>query len=226
MSATTLMSLRRCLFNNSLAFFHLIMTIFPVTSSFFRRQRHLIFLWLNVWPLFLFLATTLWSWCRRPALFGDFFCPFFTNHICISALLLPYPTIYPAHSVFQICFFYLFHTSPNGVLPASLKKGNRALQFSISIFGYDYLEHKWCCFCPKLPLLSRHNICRQLCLRIFSLKVYIIKCAIYNIVYSQLREGLNGNKTFSFGHCPNEGGGGLPMPEFFGPLFEKCIFGQ
>ena len=28
------------------------MTIFPVTSSFFRRQRHLIFLWLNVWPLF------------------------------------------------------------------------------------------------------------------------------------------------------------------------------
>ena len=25
-------------------------------------------------------------------------------------------------------------------------------------------------------------------------------------------------KMFSFGHCPNDGGGGLPMPEFFGPL--------
>ena len=27
-------------------------------------------------------------------------------------------------------------------------------------------------------------------------------------------------KTFSFGHCPNDGWGGLPMPDFFGPLFE------
>ena len=33
-----------------------------------------------------------------------------------------------------------------------------------------------------------------------------------------LREGVNAKKTFSFGHCPNDGGGGLPMPEFFGPL--------
>ena len=31
-----------------------------------------------------------------------------------------------------------------------------------------------------------------------------------------LREGLNEKKTFSFGHCPNDGGG-LPMPECFGP---------
>ena len=29
-------------------------------------------------------------------------------------------------------------------------------------------------------------------------------------------------KTFSFGHCPNEGGG-LPMPEFFGPLFRSAF---
>ena len=31
-----------------------------------------------------------------------------------------------------------------------------------------------------------------------------------------------GKKTFSFGHCPNEGEGraGLPMPEFFGPFQE------
>ena len=29
-------------------------------------------------------------------------------------------------------------------------------------------------------------------------------------------------KTFSFGHCPNKGGG-LPMPEFFGPLFRSAF---
>ena len=37
-----------------------------------------------------------------------------------------------------------------------------------------------------------------------------------------IREGLNGKKTFSFGHCLNEGGG-LPMPEFFGP-FSRSAF--
>ena len=30
-------------------------------------------------------------------------------------------------------------------------------------------------------------------------------------------------KTFSFGHCPNYGGGGLPMPEFFGPLLRSAF---
>ena len=40
----------------------------------------------------------------------------------------------------------------------------------------------------------------------------------------ELREGLNEKKTFSFGHCPNEGGrGGLPMPEFLGPLFRSAF---
>ena len=38
-----------------------------------------------------------------------------------------------------------------------------------------------------------------------------------------VREGVNGKKTFSFGHCPNDGGGGLPMPEFFGPLFRSAF---
>ena len=33
-----------------------------------------------------------------------------------------------------------------------------------------------------------------------------------------IREDINEKKTFSFGHCPNNGGGGLTMPEFFGPL--------
>ena len=30
-------------------------------------------------------------------------------------------------------------------------------------------------------------------------------------------------KTFSFGYCPNCGGGGLPMPEIFGPLFRSAF---
>ena len=30
-------------------------------------------------------------------------------------------------------------------------------------------------------------------------------------------------KTFSFGHCPYEGGGGLPMPEFLA-LFQEVHF--
>ena len=38
-----------------------------------------------------------------------------------------------------------------------------------------------------------------------------------------LREDINWKKTFSFGHCPNDGGGGLPMPEFFGPLFRSAF---
>ena len=35
-----------------------------------------------------------------------------------------------------------------------------------------------------------------------------------------LREDLIRKSTFSFGHCPKRGGG-LPMPEFFGPFFTK-----
>ena len=38
-----------------------------------------------------------------------------------------------------------------------------------------------------------------------------------------LREDINGKKTFSFGHCPNDGGGGLSMPGFFGPLFRSAF---
>ena len=37
-----------------------------------------------------------------------------------------------------------------------------------------------------------------------------------------VREDINEKKTFSFGHCPNEGG--LPMPEFFGPFFQEVHF--
>ena len=42
-------------------------------------------------------------------------------------------------------------------------------------------------------------------------------------VSQNVREDINGKKTFSFGHCPNDGGGGLPMPEFFGPLFRSAF---
>ena len=37
-----------------------------------------------------------------------------------------------------------------------------------------------------------------------------------------LGKGSIEKKTFSFGHCPNKGGG-LPMPEFFGPLFRSAF---
>ena len=33
---------------------------------------------------------------------------------------------------------------------------------------------------------------------------------------------LQWKKRFSFGHCPNKGGG-LPMPEFFGPLSRRAF---
>ena len=39
---------------------------------------------------------------------------------------------------------------------------------------------------------------------------------------SLLREEVNEKKTFSFGHCPNDGGG-LPLPEFFGPLSRSAF---
>ena len=42
-------------------------------------------------------------------------------------------------------------------------------------------------------------------------------------VSQNVREDINGKKTFSFGHCPNDGGGGLPMPKFFGPLFRSAF---
>ena len=36
-----------------------------------------------------------------------------------------------------------------------------------------------------------------------------------------LREDIKSENTFSFGHCPKRGVGGLPMPGFFGPFFTK-----
>ena len=52
---------------------------------------------------------------------------------------------------------------------------------------------------------------------------FFILCLLIPFQQDHLREGVNGKKTFSFGHCPNYGGGGLPMPEFFGP-FSRSAF--
>ena len=38
-----------------------------------------------------------------------------------------------------------------------------------------------------------------------------------------VREGVNGKKTFSFGHCPNKGGGVYPCPNFLAPFFYQVI---
>ena len=34
-----------------------------------------------------------------------------------------------------------------------------------------------------------------------------------------IREGVNGKKTFFFGHCPNKGGGGSTHARIFWPSF-------
>ena len=41
-------------------------------------------------------------------------------------------------------------------------------------------------------------------------------------ILQTLREDIRRKKTFSFGHCPNVGGG-LPMLEFFGPFFHHVF---
>ena len=41
-----------------------------------------------------------------------------------------------------------------------------------------------------------------------------------------IREDINGKKTFSFRHCPNDGGEGSTHARIFWPSFQKCIFGQ
>ena len=49
------------------------------------------------------------------------------------------------------------------------------------------------------------------------------KCDEANMTGTELREGLNEKKTFSFGHCPNKGGGVYPCPNFLA-LFLKVHF--
>ena len=54
---------------------------------------------------------------------------------------------------------------------------------------------------------------------------HLYLCIELIFVYLCLREDLNRKKTFSFGHCPNEGGGSIHA-RIFWPFFKKCIFGQ
>ena len=58
--------------------------------------------------------------------------------------------------------------------------------------------------------------------KIFFLQ-YIYGFTSVKKILSHLGKTSMKKKTFSFGHCPNEGGGGLPMPEFFGPLFRSAF---
>ena len=51
--------------------------------------------------------------------------------------------------------------------------------------------------------------------------LYIEQSGDLDRCYGCLREGLNEKKTFTFGHCPNKGGGGgLPVPEFLALFLE------
>ena len=64
--------------------------------------------------------------------------------------------------------------------------------------------------------------CDQYHLRIF---IFNMSCRSRSeLLKSKLgKRSIEKKKTFSFGHCPNKGGGGLTMPEFFGP-FSRSAF--
>ena len=57
--------------------------------------------------------------------------------------------------------------------------------------------------------------------KVSSFSLHFMTCIIVHCI----REDIDEKKTFSFGHCPNEGGGIYPCPNFW-PFFKKCIFGQ
>ena len=49
------------------------------------------------------------------------------------------------------------------------------------------------------------------------------------LLLMQLREGINTKRMITFGHCLNDGRGGLLMPKFFWPFFivpKKAFFAQ
>ena len=64
---------------------------------------------------------------------------------------------------------------------------------------------KWC--------RCLHNVCYVKLKK----RRYLDKC--------RLGKTLIEKKTFSFGHCPNNGGGSTHA-QIFWPSFKKCIFGQ
>ena len=50
--------------------------------------------------------------------------------------------------------------------------------------------------------------------------VKITRCRITIAFKLSIREGVNGKKTFSFGHCPNNGGGVYTCPNFLALFLE------
>ena len=57
----------------------------------------------------------------------------------------------------------------------------------------------------------------------WQVKKAVKKKKLWHFVFGNLREDLNLKKTFSFGHCPNKGGGVYPCPNFFA-LFQEVHF--
>ena len=66
-------------------------------------------------------------------------------------------------------------------------------------------------------------------LRSWLAKVFMIKIIVIMMIVIlkrvNVREDINWKKTFSFGHCPNDGGGSTHA-RIFWPFYKKCIFGQ
>ena len=68
-------------------------------------------------------------------------------------------------------------------------------------------------------------------LQYFALSICNLQCSAHGavqVVSCRLREHPKTPQTpqkkmFSFGHCPNKGGGDLPMPDFLAPFFYQVI---
>ena len=72
------------------------------------------------------------------------------------------------------------------------------------------------------PLCSASYSTKKIIRKIVIPRLFILKNFILSILTFLGKRSIE-KKTFSFGHCPNDGGGGLPMPEFFGPLFRSAL---
>ena len=70
----------------------------------------------------------------------------------------------------------------------------------------------------KSVLFPKYGTCRSLCLSFVFVFVFGVAFCL------QIREDINGKKTLSLGHCPNEGVGGIyPCPIFLA-LFQEVHF--
>ena len=76
------------------------------------------------------------------------------------------------------------------------------------------------CFFSSLRVLSENENESDLILFVSSEKLLSFDFFILAKEFT-VREGLNGKKTFSFGHCPNVGGGSTHARIFWPPFFAK-----